>query len=279
MSAPRVSVVMPVRNVAAYVADAVTSILAQRFEDWELIVVDDGSDDGTAAVLANVRDPRVRSVRQPASGITAALNRSIALCQGELIARMDGDDVALPDRLARQVAFLDAHPEVGVLGTGWRELLPNGRVVDVPPPVTDDAGLRALLPKRNPFAHPTVVVRRHVGDAVGWYDERWPVAQDYDLWIRLAAVTRFANLPEPLLLRRLTPGMTSLARDDLRLETEARLKWRAIRRGDLPPWAVVYALRSVLVRAVPPGIRAARRRRRREGLGRVERGARDGGAG
>ena len=269
MSTPRVSVVMPVRDIATYVGGAVESILTQSFDDLELVVVDDGSRDDTASVLAAVRDARLRYARQPAAGITVALNRGIALSRGELIARMDGDDVALPERLARQVAFLDAHPDVGVLGTGWRELGPGGRIVDVAPPIADDAGLRAALPRRNPFAHPTVIVRRSVGDAVGWYDERWPVAQDYDLWIRLAAATRFANLREPLLLRRFTPAMTSLARDDLRLETEARLKWRAIRRGDLPLRAVVYVLRSVLVRAVPSRVRAARRRRRGDGVGLV----------
>ena len=269
MSAPRVSVVMPVRTLATYVGEAVESILAQRFADFELVVVDDGSDDATASVLAGVPDPRLRCARQPAAGITVALNRGIAMSRGELIARMDGDDVALPDRLARQVAFLDAHPDVGVLGTGWRELGPGGEILDVAPPIADDAGLRALLPRRNPFAHPTVIIRRAVGEAAGWYDERWPVAQDYDLWIRLASITRFANLREPLLLRRFTPGMTSLARDDLRLETEARIKWRAIRRGDLPARALVYVLRSLLVRAVPAPVRAARRRRRGDGVGLV----------
>jgi len=271
MTVPRVSVIMPVRNVAAYVGDAVASILAQRFDDFELIVVDDGSDDGTASVLAGVRDARLRYVRRPAGGVTVTLNQGIAMSCGRLIARMDGDDIALPERLARQVAFLDDHPDVGVLGTGWREMGPGGEVVDVAPPLTDDAGLKALLPRRNPFAHPTVMIRRSAGDAVGWYDERWPIAQDYDLWIRLASITRFANLREPLLLRRFTPGMTSLARDDLRLETEARVKWRAIRRGDLPAWALLYVLRSVLVRAMPRPVRAARRRRRGDGLGLVGR--------
>jgi hypothetical protein len=182
---------------------------------------------------------------------------------------MDADDVAEPERLARQVAFLDVHPEVGVLGTAWRELGPGGEVVEVPPPPGNDARIRALLPRRNPIAHPTVMLRRAVGDAVGWYDPRLPVAQDWDLWIRLARVTRFANLAEPLLRRRFSRGMTSLALEDLRLETEIRLKWRAVRRGDLPLSALVHLLRPALARAVPSGLRAARHRRRRDGVGLV----------
>lgn len=274
MTAPAVSVVMPVRDVAASVREAVESILAQEFGDLELIVIDDGSRDGTARVLSEVRDPRLRVERQPARGIAAALNVGIGVSRGRVIARMDGDDVALPERLARQMAFLEAHPEVGVLGTGWRELAPDGTVLDVPPPPAADAAIRALLPRRNPLAHPTVVIRRAVGDAVGWYDERWPVAQDYDLWIRLAPLTRFANLPAPLLLRRFRRAMTSLARDNLRLETEVRLKWRAIRRGQLPPGAVIYVVRAALARAVPASARTAWRRRRNDALGLVVRGPR-----
>ncbi|MBI2207823.1 MAG: glycosyltransferase [Candidatus Rokubacteria bacterium] len=271
---PRVSVVMPARDAAAWIGAAVESVLGQTFDDLELIVVDDGSRDDSAAIAGRAGDARVRTVRQPARGTAAALNAGIAAARAPLIARMDADDIALPDRLALQVGFLDARPDVGVLGAGWRELTPDGHTVDVTPPATGDAGIRGMLARRNPLAHPTVVVRRTAGEAVGWYDERWPVAQDYDLWIRIARVTRFANLPSPLLVRRFTPGMTSVARDDLRLLVESRIRLAAVKRGDLPASAVIWALRARLVRLLPRAVRDAVRGRRNDGLGRLSRAAR-----
>jgi len=271
---PRVSVVMPVRDAAAWIGAAVASVLAQTLDDLELVVVDDGSRDDSATIVERLSDARVRVLRQPAHGTAVALNAGIAATRAPLIARMDADDLALPDRLTLQVGLLDAHPEIGVLGAGWRELAPDGHAIDVSPPAIDDAGIRGMLPRRNPLAHPTVVMRRTAGDAVGWYDERWPVAQDYDLWIRIARVTRFANLPSPLLVRRFTAGMTSVARDDLRLLTESRIRLAAVKRGDLPASAVVWALRARLVRLLPRAVRDAVRSRRDDGLGRLSRATR-----
>ena len=266
---PRVAVLLSVHDGMPWLAGAVASVLGQTREDFELVVVNDGSTDGTAAYLAGLADPRLIVARQPRAGLAAALNWAVGRSTAPLVARMDADDVAEPERLARQVAFLDAHPEVGVLGTAWREVGPGGEVLDVPPPPGGDARIRALLPRRNPIAHPTVMLRRAVGDAVGWYDPRLPVAQDWDLWIRVARLTRFANLAEPLLRRRFSPSMTSLALEDLRLETEIRLKWRAVRRGDLPLSALVHLVRPALARVTPPALRAARHRRRTDGVGLV----------
>lgn len=271
---PHVSVVMPVRDAAPWIGAAVESVLGQTFGDLELIVVDDGSRDGSAAIVERVANARVRVIRQPARGTAAALNAGIAAARAPLIARMDADDVARPDRLTLQVGYLDAHPDVGVIGAGWRELAPDGHAVDVAPPAMDDARIRGMLARRNPLAHPTVVVRRTAGEAVRWYDERWPVAQDYDLWIRIARVTRFANLASPLLVRRFTPGMTSVARDDLRLLVESRIRLAAVKRGDLPASAVVWALRARLVRLLPRAVRDAVRSRRNDGLGRLSRATR-----
>ena len=252
---PLVSVVMPVRNGAAWLDRSLGSILAQSYERLEVIVVDDGSADRSAEIAASTGDSRVIVMREPARGLTPSLNRAIGRSRGPLIARMDADDVSQPDRLARQVALLEARPDVGMVGTGWVETASTGQVVRVVRPPEDDETLRRLLIRVNPFVHASVVMRRSALEQAGGYDETFPVAQDYDLWLRLGAVTRLANLGDPLLIRHLAPGRVTSVRDNDRLRAEVRARWRAVRRGTYPPWCAVYALRPVLALAVPRSIR------------------------
>ena len=145
-------------------------------------------------------------MQMPAPGYkwseTPALNRGLGVARGALLARMDADDIALPERLARQVTFLDTYPDVGLLGTAAHEFSEQGEVLCTVTPPADDVTLRRLLIRRNPFVHTSVMFRRDVLDAVGVYDEGFAVAQDYDLWLRMTRVTRLANLTEPLVLRR-----------------------------------------------------------------------------
>ncbi len=263
MSAPAVSVLMPVHDGAPWVADAVRSVLAQTAGDLELIVIDDGSTDATPEILARAREARLRVERQARLGLTRSLNRALALARGALVARLDADDLALPERFARQRAFLDARPDVGLLGTGAREVDAAGREVAVVTPPADDAAIRRALIRRNPFVHSSVMARRETVLRAGGYDETLPVAQDYDLWMRLGGVTRLANLPEPLVVRRLLPGRVSAVRDGDRLRAEARVRWRAVRSGAYPPWDAVFALRPLLALALPARLRGALRRARR----------------
>jgi glycosyltransferase involved in cell wall biosynthesis len=264
MNAPAVSVVMGVHNGAPWVGDAVGSVLRQTAAELELIVVDDGSTDATASVLAAVRDRRVRVERQPHAGLTRALIRGLALARAPLVARLDADDLAAPERLERQRAFLDAHPDVGLLGAGAREVDSTGREVAIIQPPEADGAIRRALIRRNPFVHSSVVMRRALAERAGGYDATFAVAQDYDLWMRMSRLTRMANLPEPLVVRRLLPGRVSAERDGARLRAEARIRWRAVRRGDYPAWCAVFALRPALALALVPPLRRAMRR----GLGR-----------
>jgi len=260
VTVPGVSVLMAVHDGAPWVRDAVASVLAQTAGDLELIVVDDGSTDATPDLLAAVRDPRLRVERRPRAGLTRALDHGLALVRAPLVARLDADDTALPERLERQRAFLDGHADVGLLGTGAREVDAAGREVRVIRPPTDDRALRRALIRRNPFVHSSIVMRRVLAERLGGYDPTLPVAQDYDLWMRMSAVTRLANLPEPLVVRRLLPGRVSAERDDDRLRTEAWVRWRAVRGGAYPPWCAIFAARPLLALALPgPWRRAVRR--------------------
>jgi len=261
---PAVSVLMPVHNGAPWVRDAVASILTQTLEDLELIVIDDGSTDATPEILGRVRDSRLRVERRERSGLTRSLNRALGLARSALIARLDADDLALPERLERQRAFLAANAEVGLLGSGVREVDEAGRTAREIRPPADDRAIRRALIRRNPFVHSSVMMRRSVLERAGGYDEALPVAQDYDLWMRMSRLTRLANLPEPLVVRRLPPGRVSAVRDDERLCTEARVRWRAVRSGAYPPWCAVFAARPLLALALPAPLRRALRRALRD---------------
>jgi glycosyltransferase involved in cell wall biosynthesis len=262
---------MAVFDGASWIGAAVASLLDQTLTDIEVIVIDDGSTDATPVILAAVDDPRLRVERQERVGLTRSLVRALCLARAPLVARLDADDVALPERLARQREFLDANPQVGLLGTGAREVDLEGREVAIVRPPADDAAIRRLLIRENPFVHSTVMMRRSALEEAGGYDPAFPVAQDYDLWIRLAGVTRLANLPEALVIRRLVPGRVSAVRDDERLRAEASVRWRAVRSGAYPWWCGVFAVRPLLALALPRPWRRALRRTipTRGGTGRV----------
>ncbi len=260
MAAPAVSVLMGVRDGAAWLSRAIASVLGQTLTDLELVVVDDGSTDGTAALLSAVRDPRLVAERQDRAGLTVALNRALGRARAPLIARLDADDVALPTRLERQRAFLQGHPEVGLLGTAARVVDGSGRDREIIQPPEDDRAIRRALIRRNPFVHSSVMARRALVSWVGGYDVSFPVAQDYDLWLRLSSLTRMANLAEPLVVRHLVAGRVTAARDGERLRAEARARWRAVRSGAYPPWGALFALRPLLALGLPGRLRGPLRR-------------------
>jgi glycosyltransferase involved in cell wall biosynthesis len=260
MSAPAISVLMSVRNGAPWVRDAVKSVLEQTVTDLELVVIDDGSTDATTLLLATIGDPRLRVERQAPRGLTPSLNRALALARAPLLARLDADDVALPERLACQRAFLDAHPDVGLLGTGAREVDASGREIGVVSPPEDDAAIRRAMIRRNPFVHSSVMMRRRALEEAGGYDERLGVAQDYDLWMRMSRITRLANLPAPLVVRRLLPGRVSATRDRERLAAEVRVRWRAVKSGAYPWWCAIFLLRPLIALLLPRPLRGAVRR-------------------
>lgn len=197
---PRLSVVMPVRNGGGYLDAALASIRRQTFADIEIVVVDDRSTDGTASLLARhaAEDGRVRVLSATGAGIVDALNQGLAEARADLVGRMDADDVSEPDRLARQVAEMDARPDLVLLGTGAVVIDARDQVGKVLAVETDPARLVERLRLENPFLHPTVVMRRNAVAVAGGYRRQFALAEDYDLWTRLTRQGSVANLPDAL---------------------------------------------------------------------------------
>ena len=203
---PDVSVVMSVYNGGPFLGQAIESILGQSHSDFEFIVIDDGSSDDSADTIASYRDARLRVVRHTENaGLATRLNEGFALASGRYIARMDADDVSLPDRLARQIKFMKAHAYVGACGT-WVDVAGDGVSQRWEYPASHKA-IHARLLFDCAMAHPTVMFDRiRLQKARLSYDSSYPCAQDYDLWCRAVEDLSLANLPEVLLVRRLHAG-------------------------------------------------------------------------
>ncbi|MGH9161335.1 MAG: glycosyltransferase family 2 protein [Vicinamibacteraceae bacterium] len=199
-----VSAVMPTYNAAPYLKDAIDSVVSQTFSDWELIVVDDGSQDDTPAVLAAYRDPRIRVLRLPENrGRGAARNAGLAIATGRYVAVCDSDDISLPQRFARQVAFLDAHPEVDVVSghmlVFWNGSTPR-RSFRFP---EDPAAIsRRFQQGRMGVVHGASMLRARCFSALGHYRDELVRAEDFEYFRRIHRSCRFCTLPEVLLLYR-----------------------------------------------------------------------------
>ncbi|HVU35800.1 MAG TPA: glycosyltransferase family 2 protein [Opitutaceae bacterium] len=240
--APRVSVILPAYNAATSVGRAIASIRAQSLPDWELIVIDDGSGDETAAAAsaAAAADARVRVVTRPHEGLVAALNAGLAAARAPLIARMDADDESHPERLAEQAAFLDRSPDAGLTGclvefAGDRNASAGYALhVDWINSITSPEEIALNRFIETPFAHPSVMFRRALVDAHGGY-RAGDFPEDYELWLRwLAAGVRMAKVQRPLL--RWHDAATRLSRTDPRYSPEAFFRLKA-------EW-VAHALRT-----------------------------------
>ena len=214
MTTPAISVAMSVYNGERFLAPAIDSILAQTFGNFEFLILDDGSQDSTAAIIAGyaARDARIRPIIRENRGLVASLNELLAEARAPLVARMDADDISLPERFEQQIGFLAGHPDHGVLGTRTTDIDEAGQVfaLNLPEhPLTHEAFLQQIERNGPLLAHPTVMFRREVVLAAGGYHGAFRHCEDYDLWLRLAQRTRVANLPERLLCYRRSPDQVS----------------------------------------------------------------------
>ena len=217
LDTPKITVLMPVYNGAAYVREAVESLLNQTFQDFELLIVNDGSTDDSMAIVSSFKEPRIKIVHNERNlGLIATLNRGIKLARAPYIARMDCDDVCLPERLAKQAGYLDRNPDCAVIATKIITFGPDNDELGI---WNDDDNFATRteilrrLPRANCIAHPSVMIRTEALAKYN-YDPRQIGCEDYDLWLRMAADgARIDKLTERLLRYRMTQSsLTVLTR-------------------------------------------------------------------
>jgi len=218
---PLVSVIMPAFNCAKYIGEAIESILSQTFTDFEFIIIDDGSKDETHNLLLGYveKDTRIRLIRNEKNlGIATSFNKGLRIAKGKYIARMDADDISMPSRFEQQIAFLFKHPSVGVLGTTAKVINEHGETMDRYFVPADHSMIAWALPFGHDFANPTVMIRAKVIKKAGGYFAETSIAEDVELWIKLAETTRFANIQKDLLIYRTHPQATSRIKNKMQRE-------------------------------------------------------------
>jgi len=206
MKNPKVSVVMPVYNAEAFLKEAADSVLNQTFSDFEFIMINDGSKDGSAEIIRSMKDPRIIFAdHSDNKAVVARLNEGLALARGEYIARIDSDDVWTDaGKLAKQVAFLDSHPEHALVGTSGTAIDEQGKELFPISYPQSDAELRPLMLRKDPFINCSVVFRKAAAIEAGGYCQDENYAEDYGLWLRIGRDRKFENLPDSSIGYRIT---------------------------------------------------------------------------
>lgn len=236
----RGSVVMAAYNAELHLSEAIESVLAQTFSDFEFIIVNDGSVDGTLDILNRfaAQDSRIRLISRPNRGLPQSLNEAVKASSGEYILRMDADDKCLSDRFETQIQFMDEHPELAASGSDWYIIDQLGYRMGRYGFSTSHEELDALLLSGvTPIMHPSAVMRRECLLSIGGYDERFRYSQDFDLWLRAAERYRLGNINRPLIEYRIHPSAVSSARsvEQLRYAQQAVNEAYARRNLSAPP--------------------------------------------
>jgi glycosyltransferase involved in cell wall biosynthesis len=249
---PTVSVIMSVYNQETTIAEAIESVIAQTYTDWEFIIIDDCSADRSLEIVkwyARQQD-RIRVFENEHNmGLAASLNKGIKAAQGKYIARMDGDDFSYRERLEKQVAFMRENPDVDILGTGAELIEENGDTIAYKNLPETHYELVANIYKICPFFHSSVIIRQEFLERSGGYNERLRRGQDFDLWSRMWCQATFHNLQEPLIRYQTNSYKSSLKKilyGQYVYLRSARYSGKVLR---VTFWVLLTTLKSLLVKA------------------------------
>ncbi|MBN1759673.1 MAG: glycosyltransferase [Chitinispirillaceae bacterium] len=245
---PLISVIMAVHNEERHLDAAIRSVLSQTEPNFEFIIIDDHSTDGSTAILEKCDDPRITVIHNDENiGLTVSLIKGLECAKGEYIARMDADDQSLPHRFETQLRFLKSHPDHAMVGSSYYRIDDGGKIVGIVPVLTDSTALREGLQQQNWFCHGSALIRRHVLEQVNGYNPLYRYAQDYDLWLRIAERYHMANIGEPLYSWRDRPDCISREKaseqnafaEQARQEAKKRSAERVTVPGDAPLVSII----------------------------------------
>jgi glycosyltransferase involved in cell wall biosynthesis len=261
---PMISVVMAVFNAQRFLSQSIESMLSQSYEDFEFIIVDDGSTDQSWEIISKYQeaDARIRPIRLSNNqGVARAANAGIEIAIGKYIARMDSDDISLPDRLSKQVDFLESHPNVGILGGGMRYMDESGKLMATLPTFLGDLEIHWAFMFESPFHNPTVMFRKSLVELYKFrYDPFTLCGEDYDFWSRILPVTRGENLASVLVHYRLhSHSLTRLYANEQE-ELDVKISTRAVQLH-LPDIAVSeqeILLLQGAIKGFQPGVKHQR---------------------
>jgi len=224
---PKVSIVTAAYNGEKYLEESINSMLNQTFDDFEFIIVDDGSTDNTLKTLQQFTDSRIRIIHQSNQGQTGALMVGIEQAQGELIARLDQDDYSHPKRLELQTKFMDANPKVVLCGSRFELLYGDHLAPQKVLFCETNAEIKKIISRYNPFAHSAIMFRRDSYLQVGGFDKRFVIGMDYDLFVRLMEVGEAYNIDKALVVIRREDGSSSMRQSRLKTLEGIKTRWYA----------------------------------------------------
>jgi GT2 family glycosyltransferase len=244
---PIVTILTTVYNGEEFIVECVNSILSQTFENFEYIILNNGSTDGTADILNKLTDPRLQIIHQENLGISRSLNKGAQLSRCDLIARLDADDYSSPTRLERQVETMNKYPGLVLCGSRFRELTGNKESEQRVPYTETDQAIRKAMSLFNPFAHSTVIFRKKTFNEAGGYNNKFKYGQDYDLWLRMLSLGEACILKDELCTLRVSEQSSSYQNKRAQKLEGLIIRWKAFRQlGGNPSKNLYYLLKSLV---------------------------------
>ncbi|MFC2075963.1 glycosyltransferase [candidate division KSB1 bacterium] len=230
----KVSWLMTVYNGADYVGQAVKSVIDQTYDDWELVIIDDGSNDSSLEIAQSFNDPRIRISSNPANiGLTESLNVGLELCRGEMIARLDSDDLSFPTRLRTQVEALDSMPDLGAVGGNYYWCGRDGELLGRTDLFLNPEDIYEYLINQNLIGSSCGLIRKEAVETIGGWNPDFVMAQDYDFWLRLSESHKIRNLQQALAVIRISPGGLTCSRREEQERFRLMAREQACRRRNL----------------------------------------------
>jgi len=256
---PLVSVVVASRNCPQYIGEALESIRSQTLKNFEVLIVDESTDKKTRKIIAQFakKDKRFKPFYESGIGLSGSINLGLKKSQGEFIARMDADDVCLPERLVKQVAYMRKHPKIDLIG-GWAILINSKgkKIGEITTPPPDDATFRRRMIVTGPWVSPTLMFRRKMLRKTGLFDPSFRFAEDYEFVSRALPHIKVANMQEFLLKYRWDFTQNLTFTSGKKTEWNAlRVRWRMIKHHTVPAWYVIYLVKPSISYLIPTALK------------------------